>query len=250
MTIPMILLTLVLNGTEVSLHAPIITAVDDHGARQIMVPLRETFEAAGFVVQYHDGDTPRVEITAHVDRLPARRHLVRHGTAFPGRSEIRAHEYVAALPLPVERIEGTLYAPSIVLRIIGGGDLRIDLDESKLHWDLHAPEQPPVLAVAELLSELPVWFHRRVRCNGTFHGPDAPAALATGTVGAPAPGAWAVSDDTAAIYCTDAIQAGGLHVVRPRLDSGQQVAVEGIVRPGWGGLPYLSAAEIILPDDE
>lgn len=245
MTIQLVMLSLILNGTEVSLHAPIITGIDDQGTRQIMVPLRETFEASGFVVQYHDREEPYVEITGHVDRLRTRRHLLRQGIVYPGHPEVRASEYVADLPFPVERVEGTLYAPAILLRIIGGGDLRVDLDAEALHWDTYAPDHPPLLRVKELLAGLPAWMHRRVRVEGTFHGPDAPSGA-----GAPAQGAWAVSDGTGAIYCTDALWIGSLHIVRPEVEGGQQIAVEGIVRPGWGGLPYLSNAELIVPGVE
>lgn len=250
MTIPMILLTLVLNGAEVSMSEPIVSAIDPDGTRQVMVPLRETFEAAGFVVQYHEGEERYVEITGDVDRLGTRRHLLRQGIIHPGRAEVRAAEHVAALPLPVERLEGTLYAPAILLRIIAGGDLRVDLDARELRWDLHEPDDPPLLQIGQLLSDLPAWLHRRVRIEGVFHGTDAPAGIDNMNAGSPAPGAWTVSDGTGAIYCTDAFWIGRLVINEPEAMIGQAITVEGIVRPGWGGLPYLSGAELIVSAEE
>ncbi len=237
-----IVLTLILNGQQPYIAAPIMADTDAQGTQRISVPVRAVFEAAGFVVEYRDG---AIEISGYVDRLPEGRHLVRHGTLSPGRPTVRCDEYVAELPFAARNIDGTLYAPAIVLRIIAGGDLSADLDTGTLRWDLHPPDNPPTLAIGELLADLPRWLHRRVRIEGAVVGHKGDPAHAATSAGAPAPGAWAVADGTGALYCTDVMLSDGLHVQDPGLQFAQRVAVEGVVRPGWGGLPYLSQAEAI-----
>ncbi|MGI5817571.1 MAG: hypothetical protein ACOX9R_05680 [Armatimonadota bacterium] len=244
----MLMLTLILNGGEPMLSNPIISDVDADGARQIAIPVRDVFEAAGYVVQYWDREQPHVDIIGHADRLPEGRHLMRKGVIHLDRAEVRSDEHVAALPFPVRSINGTLYAPAIVMRIIGGGDLRADLDAQTLHWDTYPPERPPVMTVAEIVSDLPRWLHRRVRIEGTFHGSDVSGDGAAATIGAPAPGAWVVADGTGAIHCTDAVWIGWLFTRTPELARDLRVAVEGVVRPGWGGIPYLSNANAISDD--
>ncbi len=240
-----IVLTLILNGAEVDLPHPIRATVDAQGTEHIAVPVREVFEAAGFVVQYHEDGGRYVEITGYVDRLP-RRHLVRHGVLYIDRPELRVDEYVAELPFPARVIDGTLYAPLISLRIIGGGDVSADLDARTVHWTVYQPDDPPLLEVAEVIADLPRWLHRRVQVQGAYVGAAGDPAHWATALGAPAPGAWAVADETGAIYCTDAsARNGALYIRRPTVAFAQRVTVAGIVRPGWGGVPYLSCAEII-----
>lgn len=240
-----IVLMLILNGAKVDLPHPITATMDAQGTQQIAVPVREVFEAAGFVVQYHADGRRYVEITGYVDRLP-KRHLVRHGILYIDRPELQVDEYVADLPFTARKIDGTLYAPAISLRIIGGGDVLADLDARTLHWTVYEPDAPPLLEVEEVISDLPRWLHRRVQVQGAFIGAAGDPAHWATALGAPAPGAWAVADETGAIYCTDAPATNGaLYVRHPTVAFAQQVTVAGIVRPGWGGVPYLSAAEII-----
>ncbi len=237
-----IVLTLILNGQQPFIAKPIMAGTDAQGTQRIAVPVRNVFEAAGFVVEYRDG---AVDVTGYADRLPEGRRLVRRGRLFLDRPAVRCEEYTADLPFPVETIDGTLYAPAIVLRIIAGGDLSADLDAGTLRWDLHAPDDPPTMSIGGLLADLPRWLHRRVRIEGAFVGSEGDPAHATTSIGAPAPGAWAVADGSGAIYCTDVIVVSRTFVQDPGLEFARRVAVEGVVRPGWGGLPYLSQAEAI-----
>ncbi len=246
----LMVLTLVLNGVEVEMPFPIISELDEYGARQIAIPVRETFEAAGFVVQYHARNEPYIEITGHIEHLPRRHRLTRVGQVYPDRAQVRVNEYSSDLPFAPQRLDGRMYAPAIVLRIIGGGDLQVDLGRERIYWDTYPPDDPPLLSVSELVSDLPAWVHRRVRIEGVFNGSDPAGRPASLAGGAPAVATWVVHDESGAIHCTDTTWIGHLIIRSPEFSPGQQVAVEGIVRVGWGGMPYLSNAEIaVSPED-
>ena len=237
-----IVLTLILNGQQPFIAQPILASTDHRGTR-IEVPVREVFEAAGFTVGYRESGDRTVDISRPAGLRAGDRS--RHGTLYLDRPAVRCLEYVADLPFPIERIDGTLYAPAIVLRIIAGGDLSADLDAGTLRWDLHPPDDAPAMSIGDLLADLPRWLHRRVRIEGAFVGPQGDPAHTTTGLGAPAPGAWAIADGTGAIYCTDVMVMSTIFVQDPGLEFAQRVAVEGVVRPGWGGVPYLSQAEAI-----
>ncbi len=239
-----IMLSLILNGKPVDLPHPVFGTTGGEGfdEAQIMVPVRDAFEAMGFVVQWHGDDPSVVSITGYVDRLP-RRHLLRTATLHVGEPRVECAEYQADLPVPPEKLDGCLYAPLIALRIITGADLRVDFAQAQLRCDLFDPEDAPSLTIAELVSDLPTWLHRRVTIRGEFIGPGGDPAWPSTSMGAPAPAAWAVRDDTGAIYCTDVIVAGGQFAVPVDFSPGERIEVAGIVRPGWGGILYLSVAE-------
>ncbi len=237
-------LVLMLNGNQVDLAKPVLTMQSDDGTQHVMVPLREVFEAAGFAVEYRDRKPPYIAITGHVDRLP-RRHLVRRGYVYPGRPEVRCEEYLARLPFAPRTIEAVTYVPAVVLRIVGGGHVEADLQGLELRWNLTDPASPPALEIGELLADVPRWLHRRVRIEGAVLGPEGDPQHYATAIGAPAPGAWAVTDGTGAICCTDVIWSEHRPMIPdPEVQFAQRVVVEGILRPGWGGLPYLSCAEV------
>lgn len=238
----LVLLTLVLNGKLVDLPHPIYAvAADPPSTLQVVVPVRDVFEAMGFVVQVNDDEARSVTITGYVDRLP-RRQLLRIGTLVPGEPTVTAHEYSAALPSPPTALDGCLYAPLVAVRIIAGCDVRVDIEGKALHCDLVEPEDAPALTIGELMSDLARWMHRRVLVQGEYIGPAGDDAWPATSMGAPAPGAWAVRNDTGAIYCADVLMLGVPYVVDPELSAGERYEVGGVVRPGWGGVPYLSQA--------
>ncbi|HCA47837.1 MAG TPA: hypothetical protein DEP45_10935 [Armatimonadetes bacterium] len=237
-----IMLTLILNGQQPFIAHPITADTAAGGWQQIAVPVRDVFEAAGFTVRYREWGDRTVDISGYEGEADERR-LVQYGTLYLDRPEARCQEYLATLPSALESIDGALYAPAIVLRIIGGGDLVADLDAGTLRWDLQQGA-PPALAMGELMADLPRWLHCRVHVEGTATGPGGEPRRPATSIGPPAPGAWAVADETGAIFCTDVYVAGGLFRAQDLgFEPGQRVAVEGVVRTGWGGLPYLSQAK-------
>ncbi|MEA3402825.1 MAG: hypothetical protein U9R79_16415 [Armatimonadota bacterium] len=240
MELAAVALVLIFNGTEVDLAHPVLAVQGDLGTQQVLVPVRNVFEAAGFAVQYRAGDDPHVSITGYVDRLPERQ-LVRHGSVYLRRPQIRCEEYVATLPAAPERRDDTLYIPAIALRIIAGGELTADLEEKTLRWELPGPEEAPTLEIGELVANLPRWLHQRVRVEGTVVEAEGDPRHPATALGAPAPGAWVVADGTGALYCTDTLWTKRRLVVPdPGVEFAQRVALSGVVRPGWGGVPYLS----------
>jgi hypothetical protein len=239
----LVLLTLMLNGKPVDLPHPIFALPEAPPmGRQVVVPVRDVFEAMGFVVQVNDDEQRSVTITGYVDRLP-RRQLLRIGTLVPGEPTVTAHEYSAALPAPPTAVDGCLYVSLVAVRIIAGCDVRVDLESKALRCDLVEPEDAPALTVGELMSDLAHWMHRRVRVRGEYIGTGGDTAWPATSMGAPAPGAWAIRDETGAIYCADILMLGIPYPVDPELSAGERYEVGGVVRPGWGGVPYLSQAE-------
>lgn len=237
----LVLLTLVLNGQPVDLPHPIIAIADVPLAGPlVIVPVRDVFEAMGFVVQVNADAS--VTVTGYVDRLP-RRHLLRVGTLIPGEPTVTCHEYAAALPSPPTAHGGCLYASLSTLPIITGCALRVDLEGKTLHCDLVEPEDAPALTIAELMSDLLRWMHRRVRVQGEYVGTGGDTAWPATSMGAPAPGAWVIRNDAGAVYCADVLMLGVPYVVDAELSPGERYEVGGVVRPGWGGIPYLSQAE-------
>jgi len=228
----LVLLTLVLNGQPVELphHIFALPEASVHGM-QVVVPVRDVFEAMGFVVQVNDDEERSVTITGYVDRLP-RRQLLRIGTLVPGEPTVTAHEYSAALPSPPTAMKGCLYAPLMAVPIIAGCDVRVDLESKALRCDLVEPEDAPALTVGEVMSDLARWMHRRVLVRGEYIGAAGDAAWPATSMGAPAPGAWAVRDETGAIYCADILMLGIPYPVDPELSSGERYEVGGVVRPG------------------
>ncbi len=237
----LVLLTLILNATPVDLPHPIyaLPGASALGC-QVVVPVRDVFEAMDFVVQVNADDS--VTLTGYVDRLPGR-HLLRVGTLVPGEPIVTCHEYSAALPSPPTVHDGCLYASLMAVRTVAGCDTRIDLETKTMHCDLTEPEDAPALTIAELMSDLSRWVHRRVLVRGEYIGPAGDGAWPATSMGAPAPGAWAVRDETGAVYCADVLMLGVPYPVDPELSAGERYEVGGVVRPGWGGIPYLSQAE-------
>ena len=141
----LVLLTLVLNSRPVDLPHPIWTVVGDPPHEmQVVVPVRDVFEAMGFVVQVNEDRS--VTVTGYVDRLP-NRHLLRIGTLIPGEPTVASHEYSAALPNPPSTPDGCLYVSLMAVRIIAGCDTRVDLEGKALHCDLAEPEDAPTLTI-------------------------------------------------------------------------------------------------------
>ncbi len=93
------------------------------------------------------------------------------------------------------------------------------------------------------MSDLSRWMHRRVSLRAEFIGPGGDPAWPATSIGATAPAAWAVRDDTGAIYCNDVIVISTQFTTPVDFSPGERIEVAGIVRPGWGGIPYLSVAE-------
>ena len=159
-----------------------------------------------------------------------------------GKKELRNGEYQTTMPFAPEFRDGVLYAPMIAVRVLTGAILRLDAENETVYCDTHWDEEVPTPTIGEILGDIPRWAHRRVHVRAEFVGYEGDASCYATNQGAPAPAAWAVADGTGSIYYTELVFLGAMGISQVDYQPGQPLDLTGVVRLGYGGVPYLSGS--------
>lgn len=231
---------LILNGQPVDLGEPVLyfgvaTLGDD---AQVLVPVRAVFQKLGYLVEWRGGKDEYVSVGGYwrVQPMPPG-----GGYVLVKTGEVKVCEYQTVLPVPPQRRGGRLYAPMSLIRILTGSTLAWDGSAGALTCTTHWQEDPPLLAISQILDDLPTWQHRRVHIRARFVWASPWPSRGTADDDLPAPAAWLVRDDTGEIHCSAVAGFISAMMVEPiTYEPGQLVDIEGIVRTGKGNVPYLS----------
>jgi len=236
----LVTVTFMLNGAPVDLAPPVLyvepaVELDPGLARQVLVPVREVFEKLGCEVTYED--TGHVRISCPYPRAEGSKTQV---TFSPNEQRFMISANQLDLPVSPHMRSGRMYLPMIAVRVITGAVLCWDAQNRTVHCEYHPEQAPPTVTIAELMGDVVRWAHRRVQIIGEFAGYDGDPSFPATSHGPPEDCAWTLRDSTGAVYCSGADMVTPVHP----LQSGQLLQLSGVLRFGYGGLPYLSQVEI------